>query len=113
MTFEFKDLLSLLILSGTCASLWFKLGNRVVNAEKSISTVKKILFKENGELAFITGEQCAKRQAILQKAQEQSDIRYANIEKELRDLSNNVLIIMVHLGIEDGNITKKRGASNG
>lgn len=112
MTLEMKDVLYLIMSVLAFGGIWFRIGGRITKMEETVKNIKGVMFRKDGTLGVTTPEQCAEKREIIQKAQDKADIAYARIESELRELSNNVLIIITHLNIDVDEV-KKRGIKRG
>lgn len=111
MTFELKDLVYLMLFAGSLVTIFTTFSNRVANVEKAVGLLKRVVFKESGELAFITTEVCNRREIDIQKAIDKSAQDVADMRNDIKEMSENILVIMVHLNIDAENI--KKGVSNG
>jgi len=112
MTIGLKDVLYFVVFAGTISGVWFTFKARIDNAEKAVSLLKKIIFKESGELALITTEACEIKQAAIQKSIDKYDKTLDKVLERLEELSKDVLIIMVHLNIDVETI-KDQGVKHG
>ena len=109
---EIKELGYIVIWACSLTAMWVTLKGKVTNSERSLSLVRKILFKDSGELAVTTVDQCDRRQAQIQKSVDRSDAAYQDIKHEINELSRNILIIMVHLNIDAEKISSNGGVKH-
>lgn len=114
MSFELKDLIYFVMFSGSIVTLFLTFSNRVNNVETAIGLLKNIVFKKSGELALMTTDACNKREVDIQKAIDRSTNDIADMRKEIHEMSQNILVIMVHLNIDTESVKiPRKVVSNG
>lgn len=108
MTFELKDLIYLVGWACSLVAVWITFRNRVTNLEEKVTTVKKIVFKPSGELAVITTERCDKDQKDIKRSISDTDAGMREVVNEMRDMNDNILIIMTHLNIDHSKFNRRK-----
>lgn len=113
MTFGLKDVIYFVSFGVSIGVVWMTFSNRISNVEKSMDLVKKVIFKKSGELSFMTIEAYTQREVAIQKALDKSDTSIDEMKEEIREMSQNILVIMVHMNIDTKKVNLlKKGASN-
>ena len=108
MTIELRDIIYILINFGTILSLFFAFKNRVSNLEREVRRGMKILYQDAGKLNLIDCDTCKKHRDEIFTALRRSEKSVEMLLIELRDIKENMIIIMVHMGIKTPNGIKKK-----
>ena len=95
-----KDIIYFIVFASSLATLWSSFGNRIKNTELAVSLLKRIIFKESGELAIMTSDGCDRKQAAIINDLAVTKRVMTDISEEIKELNKNVLIIMIHLNID-------------
>jgi len=66
----------------------------------SVKLLKGVVFKNNGELNVMTSEKCNERQKNIILEQNKTTVLLETLAKELKEVSDNVLILIVHSDID-------------
>ena len=91
-----KDIVYLISLAITIAGFIYRLRS----LEDKCNRVMKSLYHENGGLNLINCEQCKSNRDIVFASIRKGERAVEDVAKEIRTLNENVLRILIHLGID-------------
>jgi len=108
MTIGLKDIVYLFAYFATIISLYFGFKHRLSNVEREVRRGMKVLYQEAGKLNLIDHETCKKNRDEIFTAIRRNEKSMEMFLLELRDIKDNMIIIMVHMGIKGPNGLKKK-----
>lgn len=108
MTIGLKDIVYLAAYFATIISLYFGFKHRLSNVEREVRRGMKVLYQEAGKLNLIDHETCKKNRDEIFTAIRRNEKSMEMFLLELRDIKENMIIIMVHMGIKTPNGLKKK-----
>ena len=100
MTIELKDLIYLLIYIVSLITLLLALKNRVQNIEKELRRGMRVLYQEAGSLNVVDHATCKRHRDEIFTAIRRSEKTVEVLLFEIKDIKENMIIIMVHMGIK-------------
>ncbi len=86
------------------AAVWFSFANEIksnrLEIEKMSQLFKKIMFTENGQINFVNHRDCRELEAEMKRKIQDGRIESKEIARELKKMSENIILIMYHLKID-------------
>lgn len=108
MTIGLKDIVYLVAYFATIISLYYGFKHRLSNVEREVRRGMKVLYQDAGKLNLIDCDTCKKHRDEIFTALRRSEKSVEMLLLELRDIKENMIIIMVHMGIKTPNGIKKK-----
>ena len=100
MTFGLKDVIYFTVFGASMAAVWMRFSERVVTVERITKTLKSMVFSPTGETQVCTRAVCAENRAGINRELDKAQANSDKVLEEIKCLSRNMLIIMIHLDID-------------
>jgi hypothetical protein len=85
------------------AAVWFSFANEIksnkLEIKKMSQLFKKIIFTDQGQINFVNHRECKEVGARIERKINDGRVESKEISKELKKMSENIILIMYHLKI--------------
>lgn len=99
MTFEFRDIIYIVVYTISVAGLLLTYRNRLSNLEIAVTKLTNIIISKNGSLNVIDRASCKSAQDAIYTAIRRGENNLDMTLKKIDTLNENILKIMFHLKI--------------
>lgn len=107
MSFGIRDLIYIIVYVLSLAGVFNAFKNRLKNLEREVRKGYKILYADRGQLNLIDQDTCKKYRDEVFTAIRRSERIIEMLLDKLEKINENMIIIMVHMGINSPNGIKK------